>query len=406
MVKNIINIKYLFVLILFFFIGSVYGKLQYPKPDKEIVMKKVCLPVQIVAYKQFIYIVDRKRCPDTKGRIHILETGEYIGSFGEQGEGSRELRVLNQSHNPVIFIHSDKITVNSQSRVSFFNLDGSYINEKQIKSPKDQYSIFVPCKNNFLAITAFEGKRERYDDDETQLFLYDSNFKRISAKPLVSTSGLSGGHEPITAYNFVFSFPPTTLAYQVTEDGKIFITYQKEDSSAAISVFDADGNSIKTIDLNSVIPARIKVTEKYKNDITEHFELEYGKERYEKMQMYKCPDKKLFPPVKNMIIDEDKIYLITYNKNEKGKTRCIILDTDGRKIGDIFLPIAKQQLFSMLYTIKNGMLYTLYEDEEEEKWKLLIYDIEKIKEKSIPQMIKNSNLKLPYKFENPFADYR
>jgi hypothetical protein len=89
------------------------------------------------------------------------------------------------------------------------------------------------------------------------------------------------------------------------------------------------------------------------------------------------------------IVADEKIYVLTYKK-EKEKSEFVILDLKGKLLKKVFLPfnqsdewfhysLAKatsQASPHATFTIKNGKLYQLIENEDKEIWELHITNIE------------------------------
>jgi hypothetical protein len=66
---------------------------------------------------------------DAKNRKHHIfsKNGEYVGSFGEQGEGPGEVRNFWESE---LFLVDDNLVITDASKIHFFSRDGQYVKFK------------------------------------------------------------------------------------------------------------------------------------------------------------------------------------------------------------------------------------------------------------------------------------
>ena len=82
--------------------------------------------------------------------------------------------------------------------------------------------------------------------------------------------------------------------------------------------------------------------------------------------------REFFPPIRDMIITEDFIYVLTFKR--KGELwECLKLDLKGKEKGRTFISLNSYEHFTIypiLYSAYKGTIYSLVEDEEEESWKV------------------------------------
>lgn len=79
-----------------------------------------------------------------------------------------------------------------------------------------------------------------------------------------------------------------------------------------------------------------------------------------------------FPPIREINVDSDRIYALTYVFNGEGLRECIILDLQGEEIKRVFLPVRPNygMDFNAVYTFHDGRFYHLKENFDEETWEL------------------------------------
>lgn len=81
-----------------------------------------------------------------------------------------------------------------------------------------------------------------------------------------------------------------------------------------------------------------------------------------------------FPAIRDLRVSDEKIYVITYKK-EKTVTECIIFDTKGKFLKQVWLPLEEVNILNHYpFDIKNGKLYHLVENDDE-VWQLHISKI-------------------------------
>ena len=82
-----------------------------------------------------------------------------------------------------------------------------------------------------------------------------------------------------------------------------------------------------------------------------------------------------FPAIRDMRISDEKIYVISYQK-EKELIKTLIFDLKGKPIKTVPLPLKDMDVKSIYpFTIKNGKLYQLVEDFDNENWYLHVTTI-------------------------------
>jgi len=310
-------------------------------------------PSQLLVDDQQIYVVDFPF-------IYIYSTTDYTlkSKIGGEGEGPKQFHYHSGSlvYNKDAFninIDSEDIVVSSQGKMSYYTKDGIY--KKEIRTQHRHDHKFCPIQNKFIGLTARRGtdnifylKLNLYNDrliSEKEIFI----FERFSQPPNGDINVLYDG-------GIVFYF------YKE----KIFVTsIGREDS--VIDVFDLKGKKLFSITHEYERPV---VTKENKNQYLDYYRagpLKFIWDRFKKQ--IKFPTR--FPGLRSFSIKNEKIYVLTF-KRKNGESEFIIFDVKGKFIKKTMIPLQKKDIYFYPYTIYNGKLYQLVENEDEEKWELQI----------------------------------
>jgi hypothetical protein len=307
-------------------------------PAKIVPMDEVLKPFAIIIHGDRILINE-----GPKIYIYSLKDFSLIKKFGERGEGPGEFK-LNRGGQVELAVQSGNIIVSSDHRVSYFDMDGKYIKERNFK-----LGDVNPIGKNFVGRKEIMENGKRY----TLVVLYNSDMEEIKVLFRFENIVQEGG--PI-----ILGKPQ--LEFTVTKN-RVFIFAEKD---FIIRVFDENGNKISTIRRDYQLK---EINETDKKKWHDELRLRYSfypqiKDRIEFTTHY--------PAVNNVVYDDTqkKIYAIT-GKKENKKTECFIFDHKGK-----FLKRTLLELKSGKYTFHQGKLYQLVENDENENCELHISEIE------------------------------
>jgi hypothetical protein len=301
-------------------------------------------PRQLLLDNEHIYIIDFPTV-----FVYSLKDFSLIREFGKQGEGPKEFKqYINLYFQD---IEPNHLVVSSLGKISFYSRNGTYI--KEVKIPFGGWT-FQPLGNKFMGHTLGGTAKEGYK----ALNIYDSNLNKI---------------KEIYRKEFFFddSIKKRTLFasnYRYwTHQDKIYVVAKND---FIIEIFDSNGKPLEPIHLKKY--KRVKCTEKHKKSVLEFFQqnprIKPVFERFKNQIQF--PD--YFPAIRDMVIDEGKIFVLTYNRKD-GKNEFFIFDMDGKLLRKKFIPIQTLNSVSPYpYYIKNGKLYQLVENEDTEEWELQI----------------------------------
>lgn len=330
--------KIIFLLLLLFLCGITSAK-------NSATLEQLINPNKIAVKDHQIYIADFPHI-----YIYSLKDFSLLKKFGKKGAGPGEFLPRSSKDRLYIYILSDAIFVESKGRVSFFTLNGDFL--KEFNTAASGYK-FQPCQNRFLGKKKIAENQTIYGT----LNLFDSNFKRLKEVYRVKY--------PIQPGREILVFNPDDFRYY---SGKNHL-YVRDTKNFAVKIYNKNFQPVSILErdnysLRKILPDDIKKM---------HFVFKVSlKERYEELKhRLKFPG--TFAAIRNIIIDNDKLYIITFKKQESG-VECFIYTLEGTFVRELPIPLKSENILQYYpYTIYNGILYQLIENEETEKWELHIF---------------------------------
>lgn len=295
------------------------------------------------------------------GNIYILEgvttfiydetTFNYKGQFGKEGEGPGEIK-KNPFGGPLLMIpYKEKVIISSTGKYSVFTKDGKF--EKEIKiSPFDN---FYPFEDKFICLSTYSrGPGKLY----LAVYMADKDLKKAK-EPLVVSDTMVGP-------NFKFLLPFTAFAPFPYKD-KLYIA--PDPMKFAIDVYNKDAKIINTINKEY---KRKKILSEYRKKTIHWFKNDPNWKNIYEMFKGRITFRDNYPPIMAVLVDNDKIYVFTFNFDKKGDRECIIMDLEGKELKLVYLPIRENygMDFTFPYNIYKDNFYILIEDLEEETWEL------------------------------------
>jgi hypothetical protein len=234
--------------------------------------------------------------------------------------------------------------------MGFYDFSGRYLNEVKL----EQGSAFYKSINN-----KFVGQGDLTESGVGYytVNLYDSTLKRIK-----EIFRIENPYNSVLRKNRMYT---RNLCYQTYKD-RIYIKGRSEDF--VIDVYDKDGNKLKTIDIPYT---RLTVTEEHQEaayDLYRNHPL-FSKYFEELKKEIVFPE--YLPAIKDFRIDGDKLYVLTYRR-EDDKSEFYILDLEGNMKKKIMLPFIWKNIQVTSYVINNEKLYQIVKDENTQDWNLIM----------------------------------
>lgn len=309
--------------------------------EKDILLPQLVNPHKIIAVGDRIFIEDFPK-------IHIFSAKNYSlqKSFGKKGEGPSEF--LPRSGYVRLNIHArkDSICVESNGRLSFFTLEGTFI--KEINSTAAGYLYQPLGENKFVALKNIGEGSSLYKT----VNIYDANLK--AEKEILRTKHGSQAGKGIVLFD--------KAVHYCIGDKYIYIVNSFD---FMVEVFDRKGNFVRKIHKKDY--PLVKLTKEHKKRTFEYLKRRLSTFPQIKSRL-KFPLK--FPAIRCMLHDDGKLYLVTFNRKQ-GYTECFCIDQEGAVREKLSLPLKEESLFREYpFDIHRGEIYQLIEDEDTEQWNL------------------------------------
>jgi hypothetical protein len=321
---------------------------------KVAVLSELQRPESITVDRHQVFITE-----DINVYIYSAKDYSLQKKFGKEGEGPQEFkRHLNPMREKIrIFVQPKEILVNSIGKISYFTRKGDFIREMRVMLSAGGY---IPVGNHMAGFGMDQKDKTRY----ITLNLYSPQ--------CVKEKEFFRAKAPLQEGKFIDPVKMSVGILVVTirvEDNKMF--YRGEDQK--IYAFDENGKQIY-----SITPEyeKVKFTKEWKNKYINFLETDPRYKYVYQQDKNRIIFPGYFPPIRDLLAADKKIYVITFNSKED-KKECYIYDSaDGKFIKKAFIPLAEKNVQEFYpYTIKNGKVYQLMENFDEDEWELHVIDI-------------------------------
>jgi hypothetical protein len=330
-------------------------------PGEVVPLPRMIRPDSVTVGKDYVYITDFPTVYIFNGKDFSL-----VKKFGRSGEGPQEFLQF-----AGVFIRGDDLFVCDYVKALIYTKEGKY--KKEIRARNYIWRELMPVGDKFIGKGRFIEDKIEY----VSLNLYDAalNHEKQVLKYQFWGAGYLGKMNNIVDYRNIQYIP-----YK----GNIFV--KPEEKNFIIDVYDKSGKRLYRIQRDY---EKIPVTEVDIKRYHDYFRT-YSKVRrnYEQLKK-KLGFYKVFPAIQTFTIADDKIYVVTYKRKE-GDSEVFELNLKGKLLKTVFLPLFKtDELFfrsidnnifrrinNSTFAVKDGKLYQIIANEEDESWELHVTDIE------------------------------
>ncbi len=283
--------------------------------------------------------------------IYSLKDYSLKGKFGKKGEGPGELR-----GEIYIDFQKDKLLVESAGKISYFNLEGTFISE--LIFPEKTFVKRISTVGDKFA--GFGGTQVDGGVNYIVLSFYNNEMKKMGEITRTKSNFQKDG---------TIEFMNGTFNFKVYQE-MIYVQYLGEEMN--LDVFDKDGKLLFKI--GDPYFKNKKVSEKDKKEAMDYFR-KFWPRLYTNRQRVKFSDK--WGGVGTFFFDESKnfLYIITYNCDSQGRYLFYKYKPEGKFIKKFYLDVGYRDIWAPFpLDIENGKLYQLVENDDE-GWDLVIRDL-------------------------------
>jgi len=306
-----------------------------------------------------LFVVDENH----RVRAYSLEPFAPRFTFGGKGAGPRELQYL-----PSLWVSADAVVASDFMKSLWYSRSGEFVKAMPYSDfpdfdPGQEMQLF-PAGDRLIRNIVDHAGRKR------TVILLDAERRPLGTlyEGLFDWNQVGGPN----GFNL--------LAHRIevaAGDGEIFVS--DTEKGFFIRIFDLEGNSIGTIDLNDA-EEPIAVTAADRERILEEVRLTRPENVYRfAVANARVPDS--FPRIHQIGVSGGRLY-VTTPRETNGLHEMLVLDTRGKVLERLFLPLESFHHFrgpfrSDLFAVSGGALYELVPDPETRAWRVLRTDLAK-----------------------------
>lgn len=332
--------KRLMIIVIFLVVGV------FSFAEVAVVMPEIDNPLTMAVDDQQIYVVQ-------KAEIFVYSAKDYKFKFkfGQAGEGPKEFKTSPGGEGVMVFPQKDALVINSPGKLSLYKKDGKFIKEMKLP-PGLGSNLLQPVGDNYVSMNIavkMTGEISAIAD------LFDADLNKIKGiyhKKMMSLNNME--------------FPPKNFVCYA--QGNRFVILEMSDD-VSVGIFDETGKQVASIKEKT---EKLDVYEGYKERVYETYKTMPDTKPVFEMLKSRIKFLNKFPAVQNMFLGDGKIYLQSYREKDS-KIEYNIYDFNGKLLKKAFLPL--HYLYGIRVVpqaFRNGKLYQLVENEEDEEWELHI----------------------------------
>jgi hypothetical protein len=271
--------------------------------------------------------------------------------FGNQGEGPQEFKVTSYGLTGLVLdVQPRVLLVSSVGKLSLFTREGKFI--KEMKASHNFFgSRFLALGQQYVGL----GSNMEGNINYMTVNIYDGKLNKVKEICRWESPYRLGAGTRVFTEPYVFC----------TSGDKILTTNGTE---FTIDVYDSHGENPYTIKQEY---KKLKISRDTEKAVINYFKTNPAtKNVFQYMQPIIFPD--YLPAIRNFMVTDKKVYVLTF-KRQGNKSEFYIFDLEGKLLNHVFLPLKEQTPLTYFpYYIKDGKLYQLVENEEEEEWELYV----------------------------------
>jgi len=307
------------------------------RAEKIAVFPDVLKPTNMTVEKDYIYVGEFPTV-----YIYSRADASLVKKFGKKGEGPKEFNTF-----LVLRVVKDRLLVNSLGKVTYFTLEGEYIEEKRVNAQTGL--MLMPLgKDRFVA--------RGFVNEEGKQFLtvnlLDGEGKKLKELGRMPT-GLQGDKIKILDEQTTYE----------TDGERIYVMIGRE---FVIDIFDREGEKLSSIKRDY---KRFKFTDAHKEMVFNEIRNDPRQKQFFEFIKQRAVFPDYWPAIANVFTEGDLVYVMTF-KRVKDTYELFTLKQDGTLVSSKMIPLQFRTAMQPYPTdIREGKLYQLIENDDEE-WEL------------------------------------
>jgi hypothetical protein len=303
-------------------------------------------PTAVHVHGGRLYVVDGR----TTVRVYSAEDFAPITMFGEDGSGPGQFAIRPDHHVELAFL-DDRVLANSDGKISFFTLDGSFLEEKTV--PPGTFG-YRPLGGGFVCMASASESGVLY----FEFRMTDSDLNATKRVTRVRNDYQEG--EGIKVFSVTWQFH--------TADGKLFI--QEREKGLTVDVYDQSGNPVAVISAGF---EEVKVTEEVRMAVHDEYRTSpYSSAEYESFIRDALIFPEHLPAVRAWNVADERVYVFTHELKD-GLNEVVVFGMDGEEIRRTHVPFSiKGPGFErpLPYTVHEGEVYQMVKSRAPGHWEL------------------------------------
>ncbi len=327
----------------------------YPQ-DVEVVgtIYEPLKPSFILTDDQRIYLAE-----GTTVHIYNLKDFKETARFGKAGEGPEEFGAVQGGL--TLFLLDNQLVVNARTKLNFYSLNGKFA--KTVKINVGSFGgNFIPVDNGFVG-TGMNLDQKQQSMTMT-ISVYDRDFNKKKELKSALIGRFSGKVNIFEAMR------------QMSYEGKGDRIYFLSEDDTAVTVNSLDGEELKRIELNL---EKVPLTQEDIDKIINQFGRNVSAaQKEELMKRFEFPE--YYPSMLRMLVDRNHLFVMTWNRNEKGSLAVIYDTQSGKKLKEAHVPVHFDNgIQPFPFSYRQGVYYAVNELADEDEPDEVIYKVVRIK---------------------------
>lgn len=337
------------VIVLFFIMGIAISGYA----EQVTILTDLMKPERMVIDDSQIYVTE-----GTSIFIYSAKDYKLKKKFGQAGEGPQEFKVIPGQVPLMPYVENKDLVVNCWQKVLIFTKDGNFIRETKTKEGINLG--FWPVGDGFvgmgIAMDSTDNTRYRV------ISIFDAELNKIKEIYRVKDSFQmqSGGGIKVLDRSFDY------YAYKN-------MIFAPGESGFTVNVFDKEGKKLRVIEKKDY--KKISFTDKDKQIIHNFIKTDPVQKQYYDMIKDKLIFPSHYPEIMTFLPTDEHLYVLTWEK-KGNKILFVVFDLEGNLKVNRYVPFTVVRgILPSPFWVRNGKLYQLIENEEDEQWEMFAYPI-------------------------------